>query len=390
MTRIETRSKDRNSTQISLRVPFNRPTIARNQLQRIDEALRSGTTAGNGPVTKAVEQRLETLHQDATTLLTPSCTAALEMTALLMKLQPGDEVIVPSFTFVSTANAYSMFGATVRFADIRPDTWTIQLSHVEKLINPKTRAVVVVHYGGTAPDVAELAKLCQENRILLIEDNAHGLFGAIQGRPLGTFGAFSTLSFHETKNVSSGEGGALVINDSRYIQDAEIIREKGTDRSNFLRGQVDKYTWVSLGSSYLMNEISAASLGAQLDDSGDIQLRRRVFWNRYSNELACWRSSLGIEMHDPGESNPFHLFALMFRSNSQRDRFLAYCRERNVMAVFHYVPLDSSPMGSKNGEADSCPVTDHVSQCMARLPLFSDMKDNEADYVIDVVASFTG
>jgi dTDP-4-amino-4,6-dideoxygalactose transaminase len=366
-------------------VPFNRPTVARSQLQRIDEALRSGSTAGNGPFTKIVEKRLSELHKGAPVLLTPSCTAALEMTALLMDLQRGDEIIVPAFTFVSSANAFAMFGANIRFADVRADTWTMDLAHAEQLLTDRTKAIVLVHYSGAAPDVQAFADMCSARGIVLIEDNAHGLFGEINGKPLGTFGQFSTLSFHETKNISSGEGGALVVNDHAFASRAEIIREKGTDRSKFLRGQVDKYTWVARGSSYLMNEVTAASLHAQLEDAEVVQQRRKTAWNRYRLELQEWRASLLVAGHDPGPSNPFHLFALRFEKPEHRNAFLSHCQAKDVLSVFHY----TSPMGlTMRNNGLQCPVTTWVSERMARLPLFSDMHEAEADRVIDVVRSF--
>jgi dTDP-4-amino-4,6-dideoxygalactose transaminase len=370
-------------------VPFNRPTVAPRQIDSIEAALRSGQTAGNGPMTKHAEKQLSDLHDGSPVLLTPSCTAALEMSALLLDLRPGDEVIVPAFTFVSSANAFALFGARIVFADIRLDTWTMDIDHAESLISARTKAIVLVHYSGAAPDVEAFVHLSRRAGVALIEDNAHGLFGQLHGRSLGTFGPLATLSFHETKNVSSGEGGALVINDPSLLHHAEIIREKGTDRSKFLRGQVDKYTWVARGSSYLMNEITAASLSAQLDDAHRTQTRRSRAWRRYEEALTGWRAELGVEHHDPGTSNPFHLFALLFPSGAMRSRFLDHCRNHHVQAVFHYVPLDSSPMGSAyEPTPGACPNTAFVSSRMARLPLFSDITDNEIDRVIEVVTDF--
>jgi dTDP-4-amino-4,6-dideoxygalactose transaminase len=390
-TGLAPRTAERVRTTENAVVPFNRPAIGATQIDRIEAVLRSGKTAGNGPVTKKVESRLQTLHRGAPALLTPSCTAALEMSALLLKIQPGDEVIVPAFTFVSSASAFALFGAKIIFADIRPDSWTMDIGHAASLTSSRTRAIVLVHYSGASPDVRGFAQLAANSGIELIEDNAHGLFASTEGQPLGTFGSLSTLSFHETKNVSSGEGGALVINNSEYLQSAEIIREKGTDRSRFLRGQVDKYTWVSHGSSYLMNEITAASLDAQLEDSDVFQNRRKAAWTSYREDLWDWRSKLGIEMHDPGESNPYHLAAFLFSHPAQRSRFLNYCKSFDVQGVFHYVPLDRSPMGIRYcGEAVECPVTEHVSGRLARIPLFSDIKPYEVERVLDVVAGFKG
>jgi dTDP-4-amino-4,6-dideoxygalactose transaminase len=372
-------------------VPFNRPALAATQLTRIETSLRSGKTAGNGPVTKDAEAALSALQDGSPALLTPSCTAALEMTALLLNIKPGDEVIVPAFTFVSSASAFALFGAKIVFADIRPDSWTMDLEHAASLISSRTRAIVLVHYSGASPDVRNFVSLAAASGVELIEDNAHGLFASNEGQRLGTFGSLSTLSFHETKNVSSGEGGALVVNNPQYLQRAEIIREKGTNRSRFLRGQVDKYTWVSHGSSYLMNEITAASLLAQLEDADLFQTRRRLAWLSYKNDLSNWRNKLGIEMHDPGSSNPFHLAALLFTHPAQRTRFLDHCKTFGVQGVFHYVPLDRSPMGIRYcGTLVDCPVTEHVSSRLARVPLFSDIQPNEVERVVEVVAAFKG
>jgi dTDP-4-amino-4,6-dideoxygalactose transaminase len=373
-----------------LQVPFNRPAVARNQLQRIDASLRSGNTAGNGPFTKIVEQKLSDLHHGSRVLLTPSCTASLEMSALLLNLVPGDEVIVPSFTFVSTANAFALFGAQIRFADVRLDTWTIDLDHAKSLVSERTRAIVMVHYGGAAPDVELFSAYCKAQGISLIEDNAHGLFGKNYGKALGTYGDFSTLSFHETKNISCGEGGAIVIADESYAERAEIVREKGTDRSRFLRGHVDKYTWVAAGSSYLMSDITAASLDAQLDDAAESQGRRNVIWNAYQTELEGWSKSVGARFHDPLHTNPFHLFAIQFKQPEVRNLFLDHCRREHVGAVFHYIPLHDSPYAVERGWEGFCPNTTLVSGSIVRLPIFNSMTQDELDRVITVVLEFAG
>jgi dTDP-4-amino-4,6-dideoxygalactose transaminase len=256
-------------------------------------------------------------------------------------------------------------------------------------LNPATRAICAVHYGGAAPDVAELTHLCAESGITLIEDNAHGLYGTHRGRPLGTFGSMSTLSFHETKNISSGEGGALVLNDASLVERAETLREKGTNRSRFFRGEVDKYTWVDLGSSYLCNEITAASLFTQMNHRTTIQGRRARAWFAYEEAFRVWMPRVGAVPHTIGDGNPFHLFAFLLPSLEIRTRFLEFCRDRGVHAVFHYVPLDSSPMGLRlGGGRDACPVTAHVSDRVVRLPLFSDIRDEEIAHVIEVVSSF--
>jgi len=276
-----------------MKVPFNRATVAPRQVEYVQEAFASGHLSGDGPFTKRASQHLSELHNGSKVLLTTSCTSALELSALLLGLQPGDEVIVPSFTFVSSANAFVIMGATIVFAEIERETLSISARTVEHLITSRTRAIVAVNYGGAPSVTAELVELASKHDIVIIEDNAHGLFGSHDGKPLGTQAALSTLSFHETKNITCGEGGALVINDPKFAERAEIIREKGTNRSQFFRGMIDKYTWVDKGSSYLMSDINAAVLLAQLEHSGIIQQRRQSAFEYYMNELEGWASEIG-------------------------------------------------------------------------------------------------
>jgi dTDP-4-amino-4,6-dideoxygalactose transaminase len=371
-------------------VPFNRPTIAPKQQSYLQEVAHSGHWAGDGEFTRRSSLLLSGLHQRHSVLLTTSCTAALEMSALLLGLEPGDEVIVPSFTFVSSANAFALMGARIVFADIRPDTWTIDPDAVDALIGPRTRAIVAVHYGGSAPDLARLTACAASHGVMLIEDNAHGLFGATATGPLGCAGAVSTLSFHETKNVACGEGGALVLNDPSLVERAEILREKGTNRSRFFRGMVDKYTWVDLGSSYLMAEFTAAVLLAQLEFASEIQRRRRAIVQRYRTDLPAWMQRVGAEPHVVvNDVESFHLFAFLMPDLETRQRFLAYCRARGVTAVFHYLPLDASPAGEQHGTAPrTCPVTAAIADRLVRLPVFNDMTATEVDRVVDAVISF--
>jgi dTDP-4-amino-4,6-dideoxygalactose transaminase len=315
------------------------------------------------------------------------------MCALLAGIGPGDEVIVPSYTFVSSANAFALFGATPVFADSDPDTLNIDPDSVASLMSDRTRAIVVVHYGGVPCDMNALCSIASRAGACLIEDNAHGLFGSYQGRPLGSFGALSTLSFHETKNISCGEGGALVVNDPALVDRAEIIWEKGTNRSQFFRGQVDKYTWVDKGSSYLLAEPLAAALCAQLDFADEIQRRRRTAWNGYQEELATWAADQGIRLpHVPGDADhPSHLYWMACPDLTMRSAFIQHMRRQDVHAVFHYQALSASPAGMLLGIApDGCPVAEAASDTVVRLPLFSDMQPDELERVIEATLSFRG
>jgi dTDP-4-amino-4,6-dideoxygalactose transaminase len=376
-----------------MKVPFNRPTLGERELAYVSEAVRSGHLSGDGLFTRRCHELLERLTGCHKALLTTSCTHALEMCALLLRLKPGDEVIVPSFTFVSTANAFAVHGARLVFADIRPDTLNLDESLLPSLLTPRTRAIVVVHYAGVACEMDAVLNLARERGIVVIEDNAHGLFGGYRGQPLGSFGALATQSFHETKNISCGEGGALLINDPAYTERAEILREKGTDRSRFFRGQVDKYTWVDLGSSYLPSEILAAVLWGQLEQAEQIQTRRRTIWQRYDLELADWATALGYRRPIVPKhcSQAWHMYYLLAPSLEARTKFIAWLRERGILAVFHYQPLHASPMGLKLGGRDAkCPVTCDVADRLVRLPLYNSMTDAEQDAVISAVKAFAG
>jgi dTDP-4-amino-4,6-dideoxygalactose transaminase len=370
-------------------IPFNKPYLTGNELANIAEAIRLQHAAGDGTFTKRAQTLLETITGTKKALLTTSCTDALELSALLLDIKPGDEVIVPSFTFVSTANAFALRGATIVFADIRRDTLNLDESQLESLITPRTRAIVVVHYAGVACEMDEIGRIAARHRISIIEDNAHGLFARYRGRSLGTFGALATQSFHETKNVSCGEGGALLINDANLIERAEIIREKGTNRARFHRGQVDKYTWVDIGSSFLPSDLLAAYLLAQLEARDSIQARRRSIWNHYNDTLRDWSAQHDVRppIIPSHCEQPFHMFYLLFPSLEIRQAFLLHMRRRGILAVFHYVPLDQSEMGHCVGRG-TCPVTALVSDRLARLPFFNGMTESEQARVIDAVVSF--
>ena len=373
-------------------IPFNRATIAPKQLDFVGETFASAHLAGDGPFTRRASSVLQTIHGgDCTVLLTTSCTAALELSALLLDLQPGDEVIVPSFTFVSSANAFAVMGARIVFVDVEKDTLNLSVEHVEAAMGPRTRAIVPVNYGGVPAVTKELLDLARDHDVMVIEDNAHGLFGRDDSGPLGSRSPLSTLSFHETKNVTCGEGGALVINDPELVERAEILREKGTNRSRFFRGMVDKYTWIDVGSSYLLSDINAAVLCSQLDHREAIQARRRSAATRDRTELAGWADENGATMlhRKPASDLPDHLFPLLLPDLDARTRMLTYTRDHGVATTFHYIPLHDSPAGQRLGHAPlGCPVATDVSERLIRLPLFSDISDAEITSIIEVVQGF--
>jgi dTDP-4-amino-4,6-dideoxygalactose transaminase len=371
-------------------IPFNRAFVTGNELRYVGEALESGHPAGAGPFSRRCESMLEEITGAKRALLTTSCTDALEMAAMLLDIKPGDEVIVPSFTFVSTANAFVLRGAIPRFCDVRPDTLNLDEEKVEELVTPRTRAIVLVHYAGVGCKTESITVLAHKKGFSVVEDNAHGLFGRYQGRALGSIGALATLSFHETKNVSSGEGGAILINDDSYVTRAEILREKGTDRSRFFRGEIDKYSWVDIGSSFLPSEITAACLAAQLESYADIQRRRKAIWTFYYESLAGWSASSGARLPViPAECDqPYHLFYVLAPERDLRDRWIRALHDRGVDAVFHYVPLHLSTMGARfGGRAGDCPVSEDASERLIRLPLYSGMTESEMAQVVDAVCT---
>ena len=372
-------------------IPFNRPCIAGNELSYIAETIGNGHTSGDGPFTKKCHALLEQLLGAPKILLTTSCTHALEMSALLLDLKPGDEVIVPSFTFVSTPNAFVLRGATPVFIDIHPTTLNMDETQLERLITKRTKAIVPVHYAGVGCAMDVITAIAARHEIPVVEDNAHGLFARYRGKLLGTFGALATQSFHETKNFISGEGGCLVINDPAYIERAEIIREKGTNRSRFFRGQVDKYTWVDVGSSYLPSEILAAFLFAQLEQREVIQAKRRHVWEYYARELKGWSEAHDVQLPGvpPECEHPYHLFYLLLPALEIRGRLIAHLKERGVQSVFHYLPLHLSEVGKRyGGKLGDCPVTEDLSDRLLRLPFFNDLTDTELAYVVSAIHDF--
>jgi dTDP-4-amino-4,6-dideoxygalactose transaminase len=373
------------------RIPFNRANLTGGELSLVEEAIRNGHISGDGPFGARCEQLLETMLGVERALLTSSCTHALELAALLLDVGPDDEVIVPSFTFVTTGAAFALRGARIVFADVRPDTLNIDEQALPGLITDRTRVIVGVHYAGVACELDPILALVQERDIVLVEDNAHGLFGAYRGRPLGTFGAVAAQSFHETKNFTCGEGGALLLNDPGLIDRAEIIREKGTDRKRFFRGQVDKYTWVDLGSSYVLSDLQAAFLAAQLEARESVQAARRRVWQTYADGLREWadRSCVRLPIVPDHCDQAFHMFYILLPSHDARSRLIDKLRCRGILSVFHYLPLNLSVMGRRyGGHAGQCPVSEEVSDRLLRLPFYASLKPEEQAEVIDEILAF--
>lgn len=372
-------------------IDFNLPVTVGKEMDYMAEAITSGKISGDGGFTKKASALLEEQLGVSKVLLTTSCTHALEMMAILLDIQPGDEVILPDFTFVSTINAFVLRGARPVFADIRPDTLNLDETRLEALITPNTRAIVPVHYAGVSCELDAILEIANRHGLAVLEDNAHGLFAKYKGRFLGTFGAMATQSFHETKNFSCGEGGALLINDPRFTERAEIIREKGTNRSRFFRGQVDKYSWVDIGSSYLPSDILAAYLYAQLEQREKIQTHRQKIWDAYHAGLKDWANKHQVKLpFVPKESEQaYHMFYMLLPSLELRQGLISHLRERDVQAVFHYLPLHLSDMGRKfGGRPGDCPVTEATSDRLLRLPFHNALSDADQRQVIEAVLEF--
>ena len=372
-------------------IPFNRAEITESDRQLLVSAIERLHISGNGPFTKIAEASLQDSLGVQRVLLTTSCTHALEMTALLAEVGLGDEVIIPSFTFVSSASAFMLFGATPVLIDVEQDSLNIDPIAIEKAITSRTKAICVVHYGGIAANLDRILEIAKEHNLAVIEDNAHGLFSTYKGKPLGSFGGLATQSFHETKNITCGEGGALLINDESLIERAEILREKGTDRTKFLRGQVDKYTWVDVGSSWVMSDMLAAILCGQLKRAEVINAQRIAIYNRYDNELSQWAETYGVvtPFHPANTTHTAHVYHLRFKAGEMRDRFIAHLAEHQIGAVFHYQPLHLSKIGQRlGGTAGDCPVSEHAGDCLVRLPLFNTLTIEEQSRVVQTVQSF--
>jgi TDP-4-keto-6-deoxy-D-glucose transaminase len=371
-------------------IPFNRPFTTGQEAALMADAVDRGHLSGDGFYTREASTLLTKITGVPHVLLTTSCTHALEMSAMLLDLGPGDEVIMPSFTFVSCANAFALRGARPVFVDIRRDTCNVDEELLEASINERTKAILVVHYAGVGCEMDVITGIADAHGIAVIEDTAHGLGATFHGRQLGTFGRLATLSFHETKNIQCGEGGALLLNDDRLVERAEVLREKGTNRSRFFRGQVDKYTWVDIGSSYLMSDLLAAFLTAQLESFEAIQTARSRIWDAYRSHLGDWAASAGFGMPAPPThtAHPAHLFGVIAPDLATRTAFIEHMRHHDVGAVFHYVPLHSSPVGMRLAPGLCLPVTDHISERLVRLPLYAGLTDAELERVVDVATRF--
>ena len=372
-------------------IPFNRPFLIGNELTYIADAVNSGQLAGGGGYSRRCEEWMQREFGAGKVLLTPSCTAALEMAAMLCGVEPGDEVITPSFTFVTTAGAFVLRGAKPVFVDIRADTLNLDETRVEAAVTPRTRAIVPVHYAGVGAEMDALLPVARRRGLRVVEDAAQAVAATYRGRWLGTLGDLGCFSFHETKNFICGEGGALVINDPSLVERAEILREKGTDRSKFFRGEKDKYTWVDIGSSFLPSELQAAFLFAQLEQSARITARRMAIHARYQERLLPLEAAgrLRLPRIPPHCGHNAHLFHLLLNTPAARDAMLAFLKSRGIGAVFHYVPLHTSPMGRAFGYGPGdFPVTEDLSARLLRLPCFYELDDAGQDRVCGEVEAF--
>ena len=372
------------------RIPFNRPSFEGREHEYLEAAIASGQISGDGSFTKRCHEFLESELGVAKALLTTSCTHALEMTALLLDIKPGDEVILPSFTFVSTANAFVLRGAKPVFIDVRPDTLNFDEQQFEELVTDRTRAAVPVHYAGVGCEMDSIVSIAKASGVAVVEDNAHGLFGTYRGRQLGTFGCMAAQSFHETKNFTCGEGGALLINDESYVERAEVVREKGTNRSRFFRGLVDKYTWTDIGSSYLPSDLLAAVLLAQFESKKAIQEKRRRVWERYRAGLADWAAQNGVTLPfvPADREHPSHMFYVLMPSLGARQNLMSRLKSKGILSVFHYLPLHISEMGRRfGGRQGQCPVTEDVSDRLLRLPFYNSLSASDQDLVIETVTA---
>ena len=376
---------------MKLKIPFNKPFVTGRELEYISQAIENSHTSGNGEFSKKCQSLMQDAFSAHKILLTTSCTSALEMGVLLCDLAPGDEVILPSFTFASTANALVLRGITPRFVDIRPDTKNLDESLIEAAICERTKAIMPVHYAGVGCDMDTIMQLAGKYDLSVIEDAAQGVNAEFKNKFLGTIGTLGAYSFHETKNYSSGEGGALIINNEDMIERAEILREKGTNRTKFARGEVDKYTWVDIGSSYLPSDILAASLYAQLEALDDINEMRKSVFQMYSDRLQPLVAEGFIELpYLPEECRTnYHMFYLLAGDLSVRTALSEHLREKGILAVFHYVPLHNSPMGKKLGcGVERLPITDQVSERLLRLPFYCDLTEAEVDTICDEIHAF--
>ena len=369
-------------------IPFNKPCFEGKELVYIAEAINNGIISGDGQFTKRCHSFLEAELGVKKAFLTTSCTHAIEMAAILTNIEAGDQVIVPSFTFVSTANAFAIRKARIVFVDIRTDTLNMDENQLEELITPRTKAIVPVHYAGVGCEMDVITKIADQHSIAVVEDNAHGFLGKYKDKPLGTFGSMAALSFHETKNFTCGEGGALLINDPQYVERAEIIREKGTNRSRLFRGEIDKYTWLDVGSSYLPSDMLAAFLYAQFEAKDHIQQHRQQIWQYYYTHLQPWAEKHGVRLPTIPEhcEQPFHMFYMIMPSYEDRQGMIVHLKSRGIRSVFHYLPLHLSQMGVQmGGKVGSCPVTEDIGARLIRLPFYNRLTEPEQDTIVKAI-----
>ena len=371
-------------------IPYNKPFISGNELQYIADAVGTGKISGDGKYSQLCQHFFEARYGFKKTLLTTSCTDALEMCALLCNIQPSDEVIAPSYTFVSTVNPFVLRGAVIRFCDSRGDHPGIDEVQIELLINEKTKAIVVTHYAGVACDMDIIMELANRHNLFVIEDAAHSIDSHYKGKPLGSIGHLAAFSFHETKNIIAGEGGMIVINDEAMIERAEIIREKGTDRSKFFRGEVDKYSWIDVGSSFLPSEITAAFLFAQLENVDEIQKRRKEIWQKYYDAFLPLQQhgKLQLPVVPAYAENNGHIFYVLTTSHAQRDALMDYLKVNGILAIFHYLPLHQSPYYTAKHDGRNLPNAQRFTESLVRLPLFYTLTSDEQDYIIEKVKDF--
>jgi dTDP-4-amino-4,6-dideoxygalactose transaminase len=376
---------------MSYSIPFNRPCLVGTEYKYISEAIANGHASGDGPFTRKCHRLLESELGTLKALLTTSCTHALEMAALLLDCGPDDEIIVPSYTFVSTANAFALRGARIVFCDIRPDTLNLDEALLESLVTRKTKAIVPVHYAGVPCAMDRIMAIAEKHGIRVVEDNAHGLFARFHGKYTGTFGCLATQSFHETKNFTCGEGGALIVNDPQLVERAIIIRDKGTDRNQFFRGMVDKYTWRDVGSSYLPSDLLAAFLYAQFEARVTIQEKREKIWTFYCDHLRQWAADIGARLPviPGGCEQVYHMFYVVMPSSGDRDAIIAHLKSRGILSVFHYVPLHLSAAGKRFAARPAdCPVTVDLSARLVRLPFYTDITPDEQARVVSAIMNY--
>ncbi len=373
-----------------LRIPFNKPYLSGNELQYIKQSVESGKISGDGEFTKRCHAFFEKTYGFKKALLTTSCTDALEMSALLLDLQPGDEIIAPAYTFVSTVNAFVLRGAKIIFADSLDNQPNIDTNKIESLITSRTKAIVVVHYAGVAVDMDAVMAIAKKHNIAVIEDAAQAIDSFYKGKPLGSIGVMGAFSFHETKNIIAGEGGLLTINDEKYVHRAEIIREKGTNRSQFFRGEVDKYGWVDVGSSFLPSDIIAAYLFAQLENLKQIQAQRLAIWHRYEVGLAdlATKGLIQTPVMPDYATNNAHMFYIVCRNLNERSALIAHLKSKGILAVFHYLSLQTSPFYADKHDGRPMPNSDKFTDCLLRLPLYYELSEQHQQYIIDEINGF--